>query len=175
MSDAANIINIPPRPKKTIPERSYETSAIYQRIIQLSVDEVITYQEISVIISRDIQQARGYLNTAKRIALRDDGFVFGAVRNIGIRRLNDMAIVESANKSIRSIRRKASRKKDDLLCMRREELNDEEKLSLDTKLTHTSFLEHMTKPKAIRRLEMSVKEASHQLPLQKTLEIFREK
>ncbi len=110
MSDAANIINIPPRPKKTIAERSYETGAIYQRIIKLGVDEVITYQEISNLISRDIRQARGYLNTARRIAQRDNGFVFGTVRNIGIRRLNDVAIIESANISIRSIRRKASRK-----------------------------------------------------------------
>ncbi len=175
MSDAASIFDLSQRPKKTIPERSYETGAICQRIIKLGVDEVITYKEISDIISRDIQQARGYLHTAKRMAQRDNGFVFGTVRNIGIKRLNNVAIIESANISIRSIRRKASRKKDELLCVRREELSDEEKLSLDTKLTHTSFLEHMTKPKAVRKLEMSVKEASHQLPLQKTLEIFSEK
>ena len=175
MSDAAKVIDIPRRQKKTIAERSYETDAIYRQIIKLNIDEIVTYKQLNGIIGRDIQQARNYLATARHIAQRDNGIVCSVVRNVGIKRLRDVAIVESANASIRSIRRKASRKKDELLCVRREELSDEEKLSLDTKLTHTSFLEHMTKPKAVRKLEMSVKEASHQLPLQKTLEVFREK
>ncbi len=107
MSNAPNLIDIPPRPKKTIAERSYETDAIYRQIIKLNIDEIVTYKQLSGIIGRDIRQARNYLATARRIAQRDNGIVCSVVRNVGIKRLRDVAIVESANASIRSIRRKA--------------------------------------------------------------------
>src|SRR5690348_7295398 len=78
---------------KTIPELSLDARLLKQRLDDVKEDEEITYDTLSEIIGRNVQNgARGCLYTALRLVRKENGAIFATVRGVGLKRLHNKAI-----------------------------------------------------------------------------------
>jgi hypothetical protein len=88
---------------------SEDARLLTQRLLKAKPSELLPYSELSKVIGKSIDEARGALQTARRAALRQEGFVFGVERGVGIHRLNDEEIVAASVEQRKFIRNKAGR------------------------------------------------------------------
>lgn len=96
---------------QTMFEVSRETIALRDRLLMAPVDGLVSYDVLSAAIGQDVRAPkwRGRLASARWMALRDEGAVFSAVRNEGLKRLADDAKIASGQDSLRRIRGTARR------------------------------------------------------------------
>lgn len=69
---------------------SPQTEAIYELLRQTPLDAMVTYEQISKACGLDVtrnQKARGNLESARRICLREHGIAFTTIRKHGLRRI----------------------------------------------------------------------------------------
>ncbi len=91
---------------------SVEAQMLAEAFAETEVDEVLTYEEMSTLIGRDVREIRHVIETARRRLLRENGAVFASVRNVGVKRLSPDETVdesESVAKRSRNANRKALR------------------------------------------------------------------
>ena len=96
--------------RKTILELSIESRLVYNRLLEAEPGSIITYKELSTLIGSNVQNgSRFALTTACRKLMNDDRRVYKSVRNIGIKRLDNEAIVAAGDSMIKKIRKAATR------------------------------------------------------------------
>lgn len=163
--------------KGTIFEISVDAKLLHERLKKVGIDEVISWEDLSEVISRDVRaggSAYGALTTARRRALVDEGMVFDPVKGKGLKRLSDAEIVETSQAKIDSVRRRSRAALKRLACV--QNFNG---LPSDKQVKHNVFASifsafvMVTKAGPMKKLEDQVAEAQAQLPLAKTLEAFR--
>lgn len=87
---------------------SPETKAIYDALVAVPIGGEITYSALSAIIGRPADKAgRSSLESARRIALRDNGVAFSVVRKVGLRRLRPEEAADIGRGKRKKIRRAA--------------------------------------------------------------------
>lgn len=84
---------------------SAETEKLIVRMREMEVGEVLTYDQMRAATGVDCQKDRTHIQTARRHLLNEDQRVFSAVRCVGIKRLNDVEIVEQEGTTTIKIRR----------------------------------------------------------------------
>ena len=161
-------------PKKTIPELSIDSRTLYDKLAKIEIDGFIPYTELSEAITRNVQhEARGNLTTARNMARKIHGAVFGVVMNEGLKRLKDEEIVGIGMKSVKSIGRASRRAMNKLICVK-----DFNNMPVDVQTKHNTMLSVlgvmnvMSKPKRINAIEHKVATAQKRLPVSQTLEFF---
>ena len=162
---------------KSIAEISVDSHAVYVRITQLKPGEIVLYSELSSLIGRDFQlYGRGNLETAERIALRDDKMVFASVRNVGVKRLENEEIpFVVGGGTITKIRRAARRCGKKIIAADYDALSNDGKIRHNTGLSVLGAFVQMTRPKAIAKIDSAVElEALNRLTFAKTLEQFKQ-
>ena len=160
--------------KRTIPEASSDTRFLYQRLIKVEAGETITYDELSKEIGRNVRKARYLLASARRMALSNDRVVFGTIRGVGLRRMDNSGIVGSVESRTKRIRNQARKGLKELGCVDGE-LSRDDTVKHNVGVSVFSVLSEITKPKSIKRLEGKVEATQASLPLAKTLDAFKEK
>lgn len=162
--------------QRVIPETSVDTNLIYQRIERAEIGEVITYDEMSDLIGRNVRtKAAHNLASARRRAFNQRQMVFDAVHKVGIKRLNDVEIVTTTQQAIDKARRSARRAAKRITAVR-----DFDALPKELRVKHNTFMSALsamaaiTKAGPMAKLEKIVGEAQQTLPLAKTLEAFRD-
>lgn len=160
--------------KKIIAALSLDAKLLYERLKSAKIGDVVTYQELSNIIGRDVlDPGRGLLQTARRKALREDYFVFGIVRKEGLKRLSDLEIVATGEDTVGRIRRTARRGFRTITAVK-----DFEALPNEAKIRHNVYASMLgavamaASAPQMKKLEKKVSEAKAQLSLTKTLEAF---
>lgn len=86
-----------------------DAQTITKFLEEIPVGAIATYEEISRLINDDIQANRGPMETARRILLRENQIVFGAVHGIGLKRLDATEIVEQEQGTVIKVRRATTR------------------------------------------------------------------
>jgi hypothetical protein len=162
---------IPPR---HIGQAGWETKVIYKRLREAKTGFIVTYQELSDLAKRDVQHSgRSALGSARYMALRDYGIVFGVVVNIGLKRLNDPEKVQGTQAHLNHIGRTAKRGLRVLTAV-----DDYNALSHELKVEHNvkasilGVFQHISSAPQVKRLEGKVKDAGEKLALEKTLRAF---
>ena len=92
-------------------EISPDTQALVAALAEISVGSLVTFEQLSACIGRDVREHRHLLYCARRVAERDNGIVFGSVRGVGLQRLTVEQIPhigQSARRHIRSSAKRAS-------------------------------------------------------------------
>ena len=159
--------------KQPIFKLSVDTQLVIDRLMKAQVGEVVTYADLSAILGRNIQYAsRGCLTTACKRLQADHAIVFGTVRSVGVKRLNDSEKVAAGLSSIPKIRSQARNGAKRIVCAQYDALSKEDKVKHNTGLSFLGVMGEMTKPKIQLALAERVKEAQDKLPLQRTLEFF---
>lgn len=161
-------------PKRAIAERSAEANILIKRLKKLAVGELVGYDELSKLISGDVQHKHRYLlDTARRALLNEDRIVVECVWGDGMKRLeNDAipAIGAQARGRIHRISKKACKK---MTCADFEKLSNEQKLELNTNMSLMGVLAMVTKNNKVQQLKAAVSAMEDRLPLNKTLELFK--
>ena len=154
-------------------EPNPDTRLLTDVLLALKHGEVLTHEDMAKLLSRRIDGADPALQSARRRAEREDGFVFTAVRKVGIRRLTDEEIVGLGETGAKSIRR-ASRR----YARRVANVGSFDALSAADKAKHNGALALFgavmaaTKASTLRRLEGAAN-STGQLSLGRTFDLFK--
>jgi hypothetical protein len=142
---------------------------------ECNTGQLLTYRHLSQLIGRDVQtEARAVLGSARKIMQRERGFVFGTVIGEGLKRLNDVEIVQTGAQTIVSIRHASRRGAERVAKAAPEQLPLESRVRMNTYLSVLAMLHAATTERRIKKLEARVAQAESRLPLDKTLEAFKD-
>tara|TARA_R110000796_G_scaffold46566_5_gene112541 strand:- start:7169 stop:7672 length:504 start_codon:yes stop_codon:yes gene_type:complete len=162
-----------PETSRAIPELSVDAQVLEKHLLTLEVDQVATYVDLSALIKRDVQhESRGVMATAQKRILRNHNRVFACVIGVGIKRLDDSAIVGIGDSFIRKQRRAAKRTARQLSCADPDKLNAEDRAKLDARLSFTGAMLLFTKDKPLRALEAQCASNNSKLPTAETMALF---
>lgn len=161
---------------KSIPEISIESNLLYQKLIKMEVNEVIVYSTLSQIAGRNIQTvSRGSLYKAIEKAGKENKMAFHTIRGIGIKRADDIGIIDaSGTPALNKIRRISARAVKKLSLINDFKSLPQEKQS--EALAYNSIhqmIKHETFQRNILKVINKCQETCEKLPLGKTLEIFK--
>ena len=155
---------------------SIETTLLIERIKHMKVGDLLTYQELSQLIGQDVQEAAAHiLQSARRICQREYQVVTDAERNVGIKRASDIELTNSGLQIFSRMRRAARRGVGRVMSVNNwDALPDAEKGRRNATVSALRMMEMMGRPKSIDRIAGAVNtEMTGQLPVAKTLELFR--
>ena len=161
--------------KRAIQELHIDSRTLYDRLEKVElINPIITYRELGDLIGRNVQkQARGNLYTAIHMMQREHTIVFGTVKGIGLKRLNDEEVAHTGGGVLQHIKRATTRGIRKLICI--EDFNslpNEAKIKHNASLSILGVFREMTKQKKIKQIESKVNETQLQLPIVKTIEAF---
>jgi len=156
---------------------SIDSQMLYERLQQAQPGDIITYDELNILIGRDVQrEAYNCLFTARTKARSLNRLAFGVIPNLGLKCLEDVEVVATGYDYLQSIRRKARSGFKTLIC-----LNDYQSLPENIKHKHNAvatllaFAMKVTAPKKITALEGIIAEKMQKLTFKQTLEFFGNK
>lgn len=158
---------------KTLFELSIDTRTLYDLLAKADHNQTVTYTEMTDLLGRHVEGGDPNLQSALRRVENLDGIVFGNVLGVGYKRLSDIEIVQTSEREITAIRRRAKR-----AGRRVTRIADFDSLPNEVKVRHNAALSLfgalniMTKPKQVKKLESAVAAAAKELPLGRTLEVF---
>ena len=156
-------------------EIGIDAQLLAKRLGQMTQGEEVDYAELGKIVGRDVQvEARGALQSARRVVHREQGLVFGVKRGWGLRCLEDAEIIHTAAGTMRHIGKMARRKSRDLAAVKDyAALSDQEKVRHNASLSILAVIDHGVKGKAIQKVEIAVGKERDKLAIAKTLELFK--
>lgn len=159
---------------RTIGEISLEAQLLYTRLSQMQPDEIVTYDELSNIAARNVKTlAYPAFLTARKRCEELNNIVFGIVAKVGIRRLLNDEIPETAQSGIDRIRRTAKRHARKLACVDYAALSEPMRTKHNINMSLLGVLGEISKTGRSRILEDQVKASQSALPIGRTLELFR--
>ena len=158
-----------------IPQFSVDGQRLAGRLRLLPIDGVLPYSELSALIGRNVQkEGRSALTSARRQLQREAAMIFEPVKNVGLKRLTDSAIVATSQHSLRHINRSARRGAQRLSCVSNfSALSKEEMVRHNTSMSLLGVFYEITKIQGIKRIEAVVAVVQKTLPLAQTLDAFR--
>ena len=89
--------------------RHPETESLVEVLREFDEGELRTYETLSAEAGFDVRGAHHYLRSARKILLREDGYVFECVPGHGVKRLGDQAKVTRCDGLTTRISRQAKR------------------------------------------------------------------
>lgn len=163
---------------KSICEVAQDTRVLSGRLARLAPGELVTYNELTALIGRDVRTiARSTLNSARHIAERDHGLAFGCVHRSGIKRMEGGELPSIGDAAISGIRRKATRASKRMLhAAEKVVLSDEARLQLNARASSLGTIALCSSSKAAARIEEAVKNNGNmELSVSATLAMFQPK
>ncbi len=149
-----------------------DTRLLYQRLIEVKEGEQITYAELSATISREVTGDCYNLQSAIRMARRDDGIYFSNIPKVGYKRMTPADIVASGPDDIGRVRRVAKRSVEKQLSVNADSLTaDERRAQLGT-LGVFGALTQFTSKKALSMVTDAAAKAGKEIPVADTLRLF---
>jgi hypothetical protein len=155
---------------------SIDVKVTYDRLRAAKVGDVVTYQELSALIGRDIRKTAAWvLSSARRKVLHDDSIVFGVIYKVGVKRLNDQEIVATGHDAITMIHRRAVRSIKKITAVQDfHALSPADQIRHNTYASVLGMLSHTTRDKQIKRIEAVVEKSQAELAVQRTLKALVE-
>jgi len=158
---------------------SIDVKTIHARLSKLSIGESVTYDELALLIGREVRSggsAAWVLQRARHMCLYADGIVIGTLPKIGVKRLSDAEIVDAGqdivsrvhNMTVTGMRRLSAIKSYDALT-------GDRKVKFNTYTSLCGTLSHFTRAKQIEAVSKAAEKSGGQLPLQRMLEAFQDK
>ena len=160
--------------KRSIPELSVDTQELMRALDRLLPGETATYKSLSDIIGRDVQgQARGLLNSARNILLREEGKVLECVQKVGIKLLTRLEVPSVGRSTTARIRRMSQKTLRKLATVSGDnDLPPETLARLNFELSAFAIISKTMHEKTIAKLQTAME--NKRLPLVKFLEALKE-
>ena len=130
--------------------------------------QTVTFEALSKAIARDVRsEARGALMTARLLVQRENRMVFDSVRNVGLMRLADEAIVDLSDKARDKVRKHANRTAKKLFCVDFDTLPNDKKIKHNAALSVFGVMAEIAAEKSMKRLIQQPNINHNQLPAAK--------
>ena len=154
-------------------EKSNDTKILESLLSEASVGDLVTYEQLSAAIGRDVRVfARGALRSARDILLRSKRMVFGVEINEGLRRLNDEQVVDSTERDRRHMKRTATRVIRKLSTVEFDKLSDIRKRQHVVASAQFGAIEMFATANARKKIESKVDNSKTRLAIGETLKMF---
>jgi|GEM_PF-3330767 len=160
--------------KKCTFQPAAESARLKSRLLEMDVDQLISYQEINEIINENPQKPKGrsIVYAALKALRAENQIVFGCVENEGYKRLSDAEIMESSNADIAGIRKRAGRSSNKLECADPGTLSLSQRVTYHAISTVLSFMRASTSAKRIKTIERAAATKNGVLDLKETLALL---
>lgn len=153
-----------------IHEKSADTSILESVLREAEVGQMVTYDQMSKAIGRDVREhARSALATARKTLLKE-GLVFGVEAKTGLIRLNDAGILQSTESDRRRVMRATKRSLHKLALVDFEKLDAEDKKKHITMSAQMGTLGMFASSSAQKKIASKVNGKA--LPIGETLKLF---
>jgi len=157
----------------TVFQMGIDAKIILDALSKLEVGELLTYQQMSALIGRDVRQHRHIMAAARKGLMRDSK-VFAPVENQGLQRLTDAQKVQVAGDQLRRITRITKKIRATLAAVA-----DFDKLPNDLMVQHNATMSlcgaigQMSAASSMRKVEQVLQYGNRQvLPIAETLKFF---
>ena len=162
---------------KVIGQASIESQELFRRLKKaVDADDyaVISYGELSKLAGTDVQRDdRCYLDTARRMAERETGRLFGTVAGEGVKLLTPDEQVAQGSDVVARIRRATKRGITRVGRVQVEKLTDDQRKEYSTNASVLGALYHFSRPKSIEKIGTAVaKQDAGKLAIGDTLKLF---
>ena len=156
--------------KKPSFERSVETDLCLQLLLKAEPGDVVNWAAFAEALAQPLEDIRGNIMSARRIALSDHGLCFDSVRTVGLQRLRPGERAGVLKRKRDHIRRTAAQGLKVGATEDYDVLTPDQKASHNTEMTYLGLLRHVSRPKNVNRIGDVVKKTQKRLPLGRTLE-----
>lgn len=155
---------------------SIDVKTCYERLVKTSIGDLVSYSELESLLGRTVREKGAWiLSSARRRAFVQDNMVFAVIPKQGVKRLSDAEIVDSSNDALVRVHKASLRAARRLGAVRDfESLSSQQKIKYNLQASAFGLLAHLTKESQLKKLESKVQAATKSLPLQRTLDAFRE-
>jgi len=154
-------------------EKSNDTKILESVLEGASVGDLVTYEELSKAIGRDVRKfAQPSLCSARRGLLNAKRIVFGCETGVGLKRLNDEEIVHSSESDRRRMKRAATRAIKKLAVVNFEGLSEELKRQHVVASAQLGAIEMFSGKNATKKIESKVDGSKTTLAIGETLQMF---
>lgn len=143
---------------RAIPELSIDTQTIEKLLGGAAVGDIVTYSAMSAAIGRDVQtEARGNVTSARQRLHVGRQMVFGAVTNVGLKRLDDEGKIAAAQGHARRGRSQYRRSLKTVAAVDNfDALPNDQKLRHSLVAAQAGVILNLTAPARTRRLEEAI-------------------
>lgn len=156
--------------KKPIATVSLETQLIRKRLDSCEVGDIVTYTELADITKRSVEEFRPAFQTAARQLLTERGWLFGAVRTVGYKRLDSAEKMDAADAKRKHISKTARKAMKVMASIEVEGLPDTDKRRHYALASGLGAIALATSNKSMRAIEEKATTAA--LPPKETLRLF---
>lgn len=152
---------------------SADSRFLSQKLATADVDQIITYDELSEAIGRDVRRfAKSALYTALRNQV-SEGRVFEVVPKQGYRRLSDKDIIGTQfDKGRARIARTARRTAHRVQAVNFDNLDNSDKIAHNTQISMLGAVAQMARPQTFTALQEAVKQRNDALPVGDVLSLM---
>lgn len=154
-------------------EKSADTKIIESVLAAASVGQLVTYEEISKAIGRDVRQhALPSLRSARHGLLKSNRIVFGVETNVGLLRLDDSQIVDSTEADRKRLKRAANRSIAKLSVVDFDKLSPEKKKEHTVASAQMGAIAMFSASQAKKKIASNVNDGKATLAIGETLSMF---
>jgi len=145
--------------KKSIAEISTDTRILIQKIESSLIkeqQEIVTYNELSAVIGRDVRDVDYLLRTARKHVEKNNNVLIDVVFGQGIKLTKDYS--GNLQKTTDKIRRRSKRQLSRTLRAVSEDkaVNPEELTEINTQVSILGVINEFTKPKSVKKIKGKV-------------------
>ena len=161
--------------EQTIRTMANETRILIQKLSEVAVNDVISDEQLALWIGKDCrpnQPGYGYLQSAIRSLLRDR-VVFDRVRNVGIKRVDDVGALEIGGSYIHRCHNSAIKGQKVVAASEYKNLPRDKQLQHNVLYAMLGGLRLMSKPSAQKKLAAATEKRGGLLPTAEVLEQFK--
>ena len=164
----------PSAPLKPLFQQSFETQAAIACLEDVAVGGLVKYLVLSEAMGV-VAQAGGQasIRSARRYLERESDMVFGVIRGVGLKRLNDIEIIGTGAEGLAKSRRAARRAGRRMTCVVFEKLARPDQIRQQAYRSLFNAMDALGKATSVRKLEATVTKTQRVLPLNATLEAFK--
>lgn len=154
-------------------EKSNDTKILESVLSEAKVGDLITYEELSKAIGRDVRQfALPSLRSARQGVQNSKQIVFGVEVNVGLRRLNDDQIVDSTEQDRSRMKRAANRAIKKLTVVDFDGLNAEKKRQHVVASAQIGAIAMFASKSTTKKISSKVDDSKTTLAIGETLKMF---
>lgn len=158
--------------KTGIQVKSADTKIIEHRFRNTSFGDVVTYDELSKLLGRDVREhCYGNIRTALRSLMKESIFL-DCIAGEGYKRLNEAESVAALDHYRVKARRAVRRGIVHLQHIAADKLSEQDKLKYFAMGTQLQTMELFSSSKATSRIETAVNKTSQQMAIGETLKLF---
>lgn len=159
--------------ERTLFDRSVQTLALMDRLRETPIGSVVTYEALSNTLGQRLQDHRHFLYSALK-ALTIEGFVFGTVRMIGLKRLEAVEVPAIGDHAIIHIRRTSKKARSRMRVIdRMNDVDNSTRIRINTASSLLGVIEHYASSPVKRQAEKAATDGI--VPPAKLIDALREK